>query len=388
MIKPNVVKNLFLSLALLLFTAPALAQQDFIVEGDIRSLPDSTELMLIAGSNNVRKAWSKDGRFTLAFPITQRSSFMLLSLSEGMSSRYLTIWGEPGQTVRITGRGKQLHTWTIESTSPEQQQQEYFKQALRRESDERDRIDARLERLGEAFQKARSEEHKARLAKQAEALERTYDSLSLVMAGKKLDVMNEFEPSTFTFSELRGISQSIYGNPAYIVLKGKAIAQYERLPAEMKNSARGREIAVWLDPPERIKIGDPMAEAVLPGADGKQHRMSDYKGKYILLDFWSLACGPCLEAFPEMRELAEEYAGRLTIVGLSRDTEEQWKAASERFGVTWVNLHTTDLIWAQYVVEAMPHQVIISPEGIVLGSWDGYGSGHIREQLKKYLPEN
>jgi peroxiredoxin len=218
-------------------------------------------------------------------------------------------------------------------------------------------------------------------------LERAYDSLAVVKADKRLDLINEAEFSEFTFRELSNISSYIYSDPAYSALRDKALARYERLPAEMKNSERGREIAVWLDPPQRIRIGDPMAEAALADLSGTLHKLSDYKGKYILLDFWSLACGPCLEAFPEMRELAREYADRLTIVGLSRDPEEQWKAASERYGVTWVNLHTSDRIWAEYAVTAMPHQVIISPQGIVLGSWDGYGPGHIREQLKKYLPE-
>ena len=50
--------------------------------------------------------------------------------------------------------------------------------------------------------------------------------------------------------------------------------------------------------------------------------LSDFEGRYLLLDFWSAGCGPCLMAFPEMRELQEMWKDRLVVVSISSDSEK------------------------------------------------------------------
>lgn len=52
--------------------------------------------------------------------------------------------------------------------------------------------------------------------------------------------------------------------------------------------------------------------------------MSELKGRYILLDFWSVACGPCRMAEPELKEIAEIYADQLALVGICTDDKERW----------------------------------------------------------------
>ena len=63
--------------------------------------------------------------------------------------------------------------------------------------------------------------------------------------------------------------------------------------------------------------------------------------------------------------------------------------ASEEHGITWVNLNASDdpAVSARYGVNGIPHQVIISPAGIVLDSWAGYGQGLLEQRLKTYLSD-
>ena len=78
-----------------------------------------------------------------------------------------------------------------------------------------------------------------------------------------------------------------------------------------------------------------MADADLYDLEGNVHHLADFKGKYIMLDFWSRGCGPCLMALPEMKEVAEMYKDRLTIVSLSIDTKKGWETASKTHEMTW-----------------------------------------------------
>ena len=72
-------------------------------------------------------------------------------------------------------------------------------------------------------------------------------------------------------------------------------------PDNEKNSQAGKEITVCLYPPVTVKEGDEMADTDLYDLQGNIHHLADYKGKYLLVDFWSRGCGPCMMALPEMK---------------------------------------------------------------------------------------
>jgi peroxiredoxin len=60
----------------------------------------------------------------------------------------------------------------------------------------------------------------------------------------------------------------------------------------------------------------------IEGADvtGKKMKLSDYRGKVVMLVFWSSSCGPCMAEVPGLRKLMESYAGRpFTVVGVNCD---------------------------------------------------------------------
>jgi thiol-disulfide isomerase/thioredoxin len=81
-------------------------------------------------------------------------------------------------------------------------------------------------------------------------------------------------------------------------------------------------------PPERgvpagvavLKPGDQRADLQLPGADGNPHRLSDWNGKVVLLNFWATWCGPCREEMPLLDHTGAKFAGAgLTVVGVAID---------------------------------------------------------------------
>lgn len=68
-----------------------------------------------------------------------------------------------------------------------------------------------------------------------------------------------------------------------------------------------------------------MVDGDLYDLDGNVRHLTEFKGKYILLDFWSQGCGPCVQSLSEMEEITEMYKGRMEVVSISQDPKDAWK---------------------------------------------------------------
>ena len=169
------------------------------------------------------------------------------------------------------------------------------------------------------------------------ALRAKEDSISALISKREMKLMQELPVSNIWMDRLYKLSMSVKYNPNFSY-KDETLALYNRMNEAQKTSITGQEIAVNLFPPTVVKEGDKMADTELFDLDGKIHHLTDFNGKYILLDFWSSGCGPCIMALPEMKEIQEQYKERLTIISLSSDTKSRWKAASAKHEMTWQNL--------------------------------------------------
>ncbi len=109
----------------------------------------------------------------------------------------------------------------------------------------------------------------------------------------------------------------------------------------------------------------------LPDLEGKMVSLSDYRGKWVVLDFWGAWCKWCIKGFPALKEAYNKYNGELVVIGIdNRDTVEEWKGAVERFKLPWVNVYNgvndENGILAAYLVEGFPTKAIINPEGKIV----------------------
>jgi thiol-disulfide isomerase/thioredoxin len=103
----------------------------------------------------------------------------------------------------------------------------------------------------------------------------------------------------------------------------------------------------------------------LPGLDGKDVSLSDFRGKWVILDFWGSWCGWCIKGMPRMKEAYEQYKDKLEIVGVDcNDSDEAWRAAVAKYKLPWVHVYNNqDSIYQAYGVQGFPTKVIIDPEG-------------------------
>jgi thiol-disulfide isomerase/thioredoxin len=121
---------------------------------------------------------------------------------------------------------------------------------------------------------------------------------------------------------------------------------------------------------------------------GRSHSLRDYRGKIVVLDFWSCNCGPCIEAMPYLNQLEEIYVND-PVVFLGMNTGDSPNDVRKK--MEQMHLKNTQLLVggkSMYNVAAIPVFVIIDKEGIVrfhtIG-WDDTEKGLLRAEIDHLL---
>jgi peroxiredoxin len=179
------------------------------------------------------------------------------------------------------------------------------------------------------------------------------ESAALLPVLNELDIEKEYSIYEII---VKGLIKSFPESPSIQNVK----MQYEQ------NKAR-KEAMNFLEPG---KVAPDFSQAKV---DGTSMKLSDLKGKVVLLDFWASWCGPCRQENPNVVKLYEKYkdAG-FTVMSVSLDKDKaSWMKAIEKDRLTWAN-HVSDLKFWQneaaqmYKVTGIPFTVLIDKEGKII----------------------
>jgi len=160
---------------------------------------------------------------------------------------------------------------------------------------------------------------------------------------------------------------------------------FSLLNKETQQSAIGSRIKTALQTDAKTAKGRVAPEIVMADKDGKIVKLSDFKGKYVLIDFWASWCGPCRKENPNVVAAYKKYHDKgFEILGISLDSKKDaWLKAIAADGLSWT--HVSELQgWSNtaataYGVKSVPASFLLDPEGKVVGK-DLRG-----EQLNKTL---
>jgi thiol-disulfide isomerase/thioredoxin len=160
-----------------------------------------------------------------------------------------------------------------------------------------------------------------------------------------------------------------------VALYERVVAQYADVrwnPSDSKDLRTIKEPAeTWLAGYRELAVGRPAPEIEGQDIDGKPFRLSDYRGKVVVLVFWATWCKPCMELVPQERELATRMAGqRFALLGVNCDSKEDaMRGALAEEKITWPNWYDGGLgagpIAERYRIQVIPAIYVIDPEGVI-----------------------
>ena len=127
---------------------------------------------------------------------------------------------------------------------------------------------------------------------------------------------------------------------------------------------------------------------------GKALNIADFRGKFLLLDFWTFCCANCLHVLDELRPLETKWHDELVVVGfhspkfVHEAEHSAVLAAVDRYDVHHPVLDDPDLTtWKSYAVRAWPTLALVDPEGYVVAQFSGEGHAHALDAMLEQLVE-
>lgn len=166
---------------------------------------------------------------------------------------------------------------------------------------------------------------------------------------------------------------------------------FDLLSAENQHSDLGKQVQKFIELNEDINIGDTFKDFAMPSSTGQPIKLSDYAGKFILLEFWSSTCGPCRKENPHLVQLYHHYKEKgFEILGVSQDERESlWRKAIATDQLPWPQVselnaynNTAAMIYGVY---EMPTNYLIDMEGRIIAK--NLRGEQLKQKLKELLGE-
>ena len=318
-------------------TVPA---NEYLIQGELANLSDSIVIGLYVDEGNIFNLVARDtllnGKFSFRDTVSVTKKMLIMSDNKGFPGTWLEVWIAPGVFIDHAG-------------------------------------DQEFEKKGWA---------------KIDSIRKLTTPLQQEIWKKELEYMKEAPISKVWIDKLL-LYASMMKYETVMPYKEEVKSLYARMPETEKQTDAGQEITAYIYPPSVAGIGDMMVDGELYDVNDSLRHISEFAGRFILLDFWSSGCGPCVESIPEMEKVIDTYKDRMTVISISEDPKARWKAYVKTKGMggnQWNELRRgrTGLA-VSYQVKGIPHYVLIAPSGKIQDMWSGYGSGSLLETVKKNL---
>ena len=357
-----------------------------IIEGVVTYMPDGARLnYLQEGVNAMQETIVKDGKFRIA--ISQKEKESVLHLIQFGPS--LDIYTEIGKKIKVIGDDAHTVTyWHVESDNFNQKENNAYNLFIQEklpefyEADNKSRL-AQSKLTEKSMSGTLTQEDQEKVIPELRALIQKVDALRKEKYNAAiLDFMKDRPFSKRMIDELWGISISDH-TPA-IVEKAREI--FKKIPQEAMNEPQVVETKAKLNA-DRVQVGEQMKDFTLFDREGNKHQLSEFKGKYTILEFTFVGCGGCVFIKPFLEEFYKRNKDKAEIIAIYYDTKENWIKEGQERKVSYHewsdNTRSAEPV-AAYDIKAYPTFVIIDPNGKILDIKTG-GSGLLK--ALEYIPD-
>lgn len=334
----------------------------------------------------------KNGRFVFRLDSLAEADHYMVSLLrprkgyDDIISFGPEVYLEPGAIVKIKGEGKHFRTARIDSPVKDQRLRQHFLKRMSTEDwNALDDIQAHrylaVNELiyGENLTSEQSDSLRKVMQEDLDASNEINNRIIL----QDLKLLETEEIGTYALNRLNSLARYVAsGKKEY---REAVLRLYERLSDEQKTSRYGMEALNYLSPVKTLSVGSSVPSYDYVDGNDKTVRISNFAGKWILMDFWSRGCGPCLAAVPELGAISKEFPESLAVVSINLDKESVWREASKEHGIFWNDWNDPKGVSGSirsFGTNGIPTFVLISPEGTVMDIVEGYSKGKLKGMIK------
>ncbi len=336
--------------AITIFSCQQQKKDSYTINGDVSGLTDPYIYLStrVGDSMRVDSAAVKEGKFTFTGKADQPTMAALYLKNRRSGVQFYL----QNADIKISGNVDSLSNAKI-TGSPTQDDFEAYKSSIKEYTVQEDSAYSK-------YQTARQMNDTATTA----VIEKQVDSLDKLIEVKTKSFIADHPKSYVSLGRLQTLTYST----SYADLN----KMFTSLDTSLQNSETGKKLADQLATMKKTAIGETAMPFTLNDVNGKPISLSDFKGKYVLVDFWASWCGPCRAENPNVVKTFNQYKNKnFTILGVSLDEDAAaWKQAIDHDKLAWAQV--SDLkgwkneVAQEYGVRAIPANFLIDPNGVIV----------------------
>ena len=364
---------LLMAVVLMLLSCSQSTKTDnkYVISAEIKGAPDGTDVFICYLGNPlpIVSTKIKDGRFEVSVSIDEESlQFSMILQSEGKNRETTVIMGK--NDIHIEADYDSLFKRKVTGSVYENDLSDFNTYYYKNASKEYNLLDSFIQNNDKI---SRSE---------ALQLLQRIDSIDNYDNELRKNYILKHPESYASLDELFSIAD--------ILPKKEFNSLFQNLDTIYNNTTTWKNLNDYYKEPKRLEAGEKYFDFTATDQYGKSRKLSEIKGRYILLEFTPLGCRGCEMAKKELALLHEKYNKNLAVISFYLDEDRNdWLNDVKKSNIKYLCLSDgkgkKSEIRKQYIYGSVPSFFLINPLGIIVKKWGGYGYPPIEVKIGKYI---